>query len=134
MMRSRRVVSAAPFAFLTIPLHFAMTGLMVFVLEIMNAFNQRIGMAVAELDSNSRGAGMGSASTLPVFQQQDLALLSTMTTVALMSMTIGNALTPKFALGGHPLNTALFGAITFLMTAFNMLVIPTIASGFLLPG
>ncbi|MCI0879021.1 MAG: hypothetical protein J4N78_09085 [Chloroflexi bacterium] len=133
MMRARRVVSAAPFAFLTIPLHFAMTGLMVFVLEIMKAFNVRIGLAVLDLESNSGGAGIGAAATLPVFQQQDLGLLSNMTTVALMSMTIGNALTPKFALGGHPLNTALFGAITFLMTAFNMLIIPTIAGGVLLP-
>ncbi|MCI0792541.1 MAG: hypothetical protein J4O03_03660, partial [Chloroflexi bacterium] len=133
MMRARRVVSAAPFAFLTIPLHFAMTGLMVFVLEIMKAFNVRIGLAVLDLESNSGGVGIGAAATLPVFQQQDLGLLSNMTTVALMSMTIGNALTPKFALGGHPLNTALFGAITFLMTAFNMLIIPSIAGGVLLP-
>ena len=134
MMRARRVVSAAPFAFLTIPLHFAMTGLMVFVMEIMNAFNTRIGMAVADLESTSGSSTVGIASSLPVFQEQDLTMLSNMTTVSLMSMTIANALTPKFALGGHPLNAALFGAVTCLMTGFNMLVIPTIAGGFLVTG
>jgi flagellar protein FlaJ len=49
LMRARRNVSATPFAFLTIPLHFAMTGLMVFILEIMKAFNERITAAIAEL-------------------------------------------------------------------------------------
>lgn len=42
LMRARRTVSATPFAYLTIPLHFAMTGLMTFILEIMKSFNQVI--------------------------------------------------------------------------------------------
>ena len=133
MMRARRVVSAAPFAFLTIPLHFAMTGLMVFVLEIMKAFNTRISDAADQLQSQSGGAGFAAVQTLPVFRGQDLTMMITLTTAALISMTISNALSPKFALGGHPLNTSLFGAITCLMTGFNMLVIPQIASGLLLP-
>ena len=53
LMRARLMVAAAPFAFLVIPLHFAMTGLMTFVLEILRAFNTHIALATEELASQS---------------------------------------------------------------------------------
>ena len=131
-MRARRMVSATPFAFLVIPLHFAMTGLMTFVLEIIRSFNIRIEAASADLAAQSGGDGMGLLPDLPIFQSQDMALMSNITLVALLSMTISNALAPKFALGGHSLIIGVFGSITCLMTAFNMAVIPQIAARIML--
>lgn len=133
IMRSRRAVAAAPFAFLVIPLHFAMTGLMVFVLEIMKAFNERISVATAELQAQSGGTGLGLLPALPVFQVHDMSMLSMLTLVALVSMTISNSLSPKFAMGGHPILAAFFGGITCVMTGFNMFIIPPIAASILLP-
>jgi flagellar protein FlaJ len=133
LMRSRRLVSAAPFAFLVIPLHFAMTGLMVFVLEIMKAFNSRITEAATTLEAQSEGSGLALLPSLPVFQSHDMGMLSLLTMVALVPMTISNALTPKFALGGHSMLTALFGGITLIMTGFNLFIIPPIAAQVLLP-
>ena len=133
LMRARRLGAAAPFAFLVIPLHFAMTALMVFVLEIMKAFNTRITEASAILEAQSEGSGLSLLPSLPVFQPQDLGLLSILTMVALISMTISNSLTPKFALGGHALVAAFFGGITLLMTGFNLLLIPPVAAKILLP-
>ena len=134
LMRDRRVVTAAPFAFLIIPLHFAMTGLTVFVMEIMIAFNDRISAAADQLAAQSGSAGLSIAQSLPVFRGQDLTLMGYLTLATLISMTISNALAPKVALGGHPLNAALYGAITCLMTGFNMLMIPPVASGILSTG
>ncbi len=131
LMRSRRAVSAMPFAFLTIPLHFAMTGLLVFVLEIMIAFNTRITIALEEMQSTSSGAGIDSVASLPFFQEHDMGMLTVMTTIALVAMTISNAMAPKFAMGGHSLNAAFFGGITCMMTGFNLFVIPNIAGGLL---
>ena len=56
-------------------------------------------------------------------------MLMTLTLVALMSMTISNALAPKFAVGGYPLTLALFAGLTCIMTGFNMMVIPPTLSG-----
>ena len=134
LMRSRRTVSAAPFAFLTIPLHFAMTGLMIFVLEIMKAVNGRITTALEEMEAYSSGTGVSAVASLPVFQSQDMTMLSAVTAIALISMTISNALAPKFALGGHSLNAAFFGSITCVMTGFNLLVIPPVAGSLLVSG
>ena len=79
LMRARRSVAAAPFAFLVVPLHFAMTALMVFVLEIMRAFNTRIAMASTELESQSGGSGLSMLPDLPVFQPHDVSMLSHLT-------------------------------------------------------
>ena len=61
-------------------------------------------------------------------------MMGHLTLATLLSMTISNALAPKVALGGHPLNAALYGAITYLMAGLNMLIIPPIASNILLTG
>ena len=132
LLRDRRAVSAAPFAILTIPLHFAMTALMVFILEIMITFNSQISGAIAEMQETTSGQGLSLLPPLPVFQSQDMGSLSLITTVALISLTIANALAPKFAMGGSRLLMAMFGSITCLMTGLNMLLIPSIARGILL--
>ena len=134
LMRARRMVSAAPFAFLVIPLHFAMTALLVFVLEIMKAFNTRISEASDALAAQSGGTGQSLLPSLPVFQSHDMSMLTNLTMVALISMTISNALAPKLALGGHAINVAFYGAVTCIMTGVNMFVIPPIAKSVMLPG
>ena len=68
--------------------------------EIMKAFNARITEASETLAANSAGSGLGLLPSLPVFQAHDMSTLSLLTIVALLSMTISNALAPKFALGG----------------------------------
>lgn len=133
LLRDRRAVAALPFAMLTIPLHFAMTALMVFILEIMVTFNREISGAIVELNESSAGKGLALLPPLPIFQTQDMSSLGLITTVALISLTIANALSPKFAMGGSSLLMSLFGSITCLMTGFNMLIIPTIARSVLLP-
>ncbi len=134
LLRDRRTVSAIPFAMLTIPLHFAMTALMVFILEIMVTFNSQISGAIAELQETSSGQGLSLLPPLPVFQSQDMGALALITTVALISLTIANGLAPKFAMGGSRLLISMFGSITCLMTGLNMLLIPPIAAGILLPS
>ena len=44
LLRAKRNVTATPFAYLTIPLHGAMSALLVFVLEIMIAFNTKLSL------------------------------------------------------------------------------------------
>ena len=110
-----------------------MTGLMVFVLEIMRAFSFRIAESRATLDLQTEGSGLSLLPPLPIFQDQDIGMLTVLTLVALMSMAISNALAPKFAMGGHVITLALFGELTCGMTGFNMMVIPPIAVRVMLP-
>lgn len=132
LMRARRNNSATPFAFLAMPLHFAMTALMIFILEIMKTFNQIITVAVAELEKESSGAALGALPALPVFQPQNLDMISYLTVAALLAYTISNALAPKAAKGGHPFLICTYGALTCIMTGINMMFIPPIAASVLL--
>ena len=131
LMRARRTVTAAPFAFLCMPLHFAMTALMVFVLELMRSFNDRIIGMTQTLDGQSVAGAAVAMPSLPVFQGQDMGLMNLVTLGALLTMTISNALAPAFALGGHPLSAALYGGLTSVMTGLNLLLIPPIAGSLL---
>ncbi len=134
LLRERRTVSAAPFAFLTFPLHFAMTALMVFILEILFTFNDQITLALLDVTEQGANSGLTSLPALPVFQEQNLAPLAALTLAALIAMTVANSLAPKFAIGGHAVFSTLFASICFILTGLNMLIIPKIASGILLSG
>ena len=71
LLRARRAVAVWPFAILTIPLHFAMTALMVVILEIMITFNSQISGAISELNDSSAGQGLALLPPLPVFTLYD---------------------------------------------------------------
>jgi flagellar protein FlaJ len=132
LMRARRNANASPFAMLTIPLHFAMTGLMLFILEIMKTFNTIITTAIEEMETRSSGAALSALPAIPVFQPQNMDMITYLTVAAVIAYTVANALAPKVAKGGHPFLCCTFGAITCLMTGFNMLIIPPVASSILL--
>ena len=78
LLRARRHVTALPFAYLTIPLHGAMTALLVFVSEIMSSFNDKLASTAADLESQSAGAA-AMVPSLPVFHSNDLTQISVLT-------------------------------------------------------
>lgn len=131
LLRAKRYVTALPFSFLVIPLHGAMTALLMFVLEIMNSFSARMAKATNDLTSQSGEAAL-SVPDLPVFQQQDMGLVSQLVLGTVAMLTISNSLAPKFALGGHSLVAAFYGSIMCIITGINLTLIPPIAARLLL--
>ena len=130
LLRARRHVTALPFAYLTIPLHGAMTALLVFIMEIMISFNDKLTQAGAELISDS-GGFIASVPSLPVFQPKDMTQTTMMTMGAVLILTISNSLAPKFATGGHNLKLAFYGGIMCIISGLNLMLIPGIAHGLL---
>ena len=127
LLRAKRFVTATPFAYLTIPLHGAMTALLIFVMEIMRAFNGKLTEAVAELDAQRPGASL-SMPNLPVFQPSDITETTVLTMGAVIVLTIANTLAPKFATGGHHLKLAFYGSIMCTLSGLNLILIPPVAS------
>ena len=130
LLRSQRRVRALPFAYLTIPLHGAMTGLLIFVLQIMLSFNERIFSATAELEAQSPGA-IGKIPNLPAFQPKDMDQIIWLTLLAVIILTITNSLSPHFATGGHSLKLAFYGSIMCIISGVNLMIIPSIAGSLL---
>ena len=115
-----------PFAYLCVPLHGAMSALLIFVLGVMTAFNGKLLVATEEL-----GAGASVLPALPVFQTRDMSLISMLTLGAVIVLTIANTLAAKFATGGHSLMLAFYGSIMCCLSAVNLLLIPPISQAVL---
>ena len=129
-LRAKRNVAATPFAYLTIPLHGAMSALLIFVLSIMTAFSGKMGEATDALGEG----GASVAARIPnmaVFQAQDMSETATLTLGAVFVLTIANALAAQFATGGHPLKLLFFGGILTIISGLNLLLIPPVAQGLL---
>ena len=135
-LRATRHLAGSSFSFLVVPMHVAMTGLLLFVFQIVVTFDQQLRDVAGTLVGEARGTG-DSFTTVPgldIFQAQDLTLISGMITMVVLVLTIANAVAPKFASGGHSLKIALNLSITSLMSGVNMLIVPPAANSLLSGG
>ena len=132
LLRAKRKVTALPFAYLTVPLHGAMSALLIFVMEIMTSFNEKLVVATAELTSQS-GSATIQVPNLPVFQPKDMTQTQMLTLAAVFVLTVANSLAAKFALGGHSLNIATYGSIMCTVSGINLMLIPPVAQGLMAP-
>lgn len=128
LLRDRRNVTSSSFAVLVIPLHGAMIGLLVLILEVVKMFNtQLIGM-MAQLQSEGISSGGSLAiPNLPFFQAKDLTFVSYMFQGVIIGLTLINSVAPRFATGGHPIKSVFYGSVICALSGMAMLVIPLVA-------
>ena len=126
LLRARRHVTALPFAYLTIPLHGAMSALLIFVLELMTAFNQKLATASAELVEQSADAA-ARVPNLHIFATKDMSQTALLTMGAVLILTIANAMAAQFATGGHSLKLVFYLGIMCILSGTSLFLIPPIA-------
>ena len=122
-LRELRHLTASSFGFLIIPMHAAMTGLLLFILAIITGFNDMLGAVAADVGDAGGGAGLGGFEAT-----EGLAIIGVMITLVILTLTVANALVSKFAAGGHNLKIAWGLTITSFISGFNMLIIPKAAA------
>ena len=129
-LREMRALTANSFGFLIIPLHAAMSGLMLFILQIIIIFNAQLTEVTADIIGTPGGeaAISGVPPGMNIFASQNLTLISSMITIVILVLTVSNALASKFASGGNNLKIASTLSITCLISGGNMLLIPPVAS------
>ena len=133
-LRQMRQLTSSSFTFLVIPMHVAMTGLLLFILQIVATFDERLRVVSAELIGQAEQgatAALGANMSLDLFQAQNLTLISGMITMAILVMTAANALAPKFASGGNNLKIAATLSVTSIISGLNMLLVPSVAGSLL---
>jgi len=132
-LRQVRQLTASSFSFLIIPMHTAMVGLLLFIVEIVSTFDEKLRDAAVGMSSGSDAAAgsVSGAGSLDMFQPQDLTMINGVITMAILTMTVANALAPKFAGGGHNLKIAMSLSVTSLISGINMLIVPSVAGGLL---
>ena len=134
-LRELRQLTASSFSFLVLPMHTAMTGLLLFVVEIVATFDAQLKEAATGIVGEAV-SGQGPAGSVPgmdIFQSQDLTLIRGMVTMVILVLTVANALAPKYAGGGNNLVIALNLSITSFISGVNMIAVPMVARGLLSP-
>ena len=129
LLRSKRYTVAETFTYLSLPLHAAMVSLLLFVLQILVNFNNKITELLSGvsdgLSKASSSLGMGG---LPMFEVHDLHSSILLTYALILALTVANALGPHVAGGGHWLKSFFYLSITMVMSGICILVVPPAAA------
>ncbi|MCH8088543.1 MAG: hypothetical protein IH955_00855, partial [Chloroflexi bacterium] len=124
LLRAKRYTTALPFSFLVVVLHAAMAALLVFILEITQAFNGRLLGLRETLDGASDV--VIQLPQLPIFSPKDMVLPTVLTYMILVVLIIANLMVPKIATGGHPVKFVSYASIMIMISGLTLLVVPPI--------
>ena len=144
-LRASRQLTASTFSFLTVPMHATMTFILVFVLEIVSNFNEKLAGISGELLDNSGGtvttpanlnvppgisvpSGGDMSGGLDIFGSQDMTLIAYMIVLVIAILTVANALAPKFASGGSRLKIVSFLSIMCIISGGILGSVPILTS------
>ena len=137
LLRARRSLVAASFAYLMMPMHAVVTGLLLFILEILFTFNEKLQSALGQTNSNPLGGFTAvditsveglvvDLATIPFFHSQDLGIISVLTIGVILVLTLINSLVPWFATGGTFSKCLFYGSVMLVISGTNMIIIPPI--------
>lgn len=132
-LREMRKLTAASFSFLVYPMHVAMVGLLLFILEVVANFNTRLGNIASEVTEQALAGSAAQTTGLSMFQVQDLGLITAMIMLVVLVLTVANALAPKFASGGHTLKIVSGLSLMCILSGLLMIAVPRVA-GVLIAG
>lgn len=128
LMRAKRSLTASTFTYLSVALHAAMVGLLMFVLQIVLQFNARVAALATEVMGQMRVPGAMTLTDLPFFTSKDMAPLILMIHAMVLVLTVANALAPKAAAGGHSLGVFSYAAATFTLSGVAVLLVPAVTT------
>lgn len=128
LLRAKRQATGATFAYMAFPLHAAMVGLLVFILEVMKIFNFKVSEITTSLVENATAAaGSFDIPSLPGFQAQDLTITAFLTLAVVATLTVASSLASQFATGGHPIKIVSYASFMSIITGAALLFIPPVA-------
>jgi flagellar protein FlaJ len=131
ILRAKRKLVSVGFMNLVIPLHAAMSGVLLFIYNIMFTFNN----SVAEMmEEHSAEVGGASAGSMPVGMgffniggTSDIAFIANYVTFIVLVLTIANVFAAKFASGGSNYTLFFYASILFVVSAIVLFIIPILA-------
>ena len=133
-LRGLRQQTASTFSYLVVPMHVSMTGLLVFIFEIVATFNDHLEDVAKEVLEQSVFTDTSSSTSsslqigMEMFQPHDLAVISNVIILVVLVLTVANSLAPKFASGGHPLKLTRNFSLLCIFSGLILLIVPKVAS------
>ncbi|MDP2766623.1 MAG: hypothetical protein Q8O41_04105, partial [Candidatus Methanoperedens sp.] len=134
LLRIKRNTTTASFVGLIIPMHIAMTGLLLFVSGILTKFNEMMRENMQAMAAESAAGGMGDTGdiqsgfgTFSVLGTGNVDFANSFAVTTVVVITIANVLAIKFATGGHRYKLCTYGALLCFLSGVEILVVPRIA-------
>lgn len=129
MLREKRALVANTFTFLVLPLHMAMAGLLIFILNVMKLFAGELKDQTAP-DLSATGASIpdiANVSGFNTFANVDFGFLTILVTTVVLALTVANAIAPHSASGGHRFRFLLALGVMMIISGAMITVIPPMA-------
>lgn len=130
LLRAKRKLVSSTFTYVIVPMHLALIGTLVFMSEVVTAFNGQLLKAQAATQGeaptslNPDDLGIPGALT---FQSFNTSMVRTMVLVVVVALTLINGFAPRAASGGHGMKLAFFGGITLILSGVILLIVPPLA-------
>jgi len=132
LLRAKRKLVSSTFNYVVIPMHIALISTLVFISEVVTAFNQKLveAQAISQTENATtlKPEDIGIPGAL-AFQSFNTGFVHTMVLVVILALTVINAFAPRAASGGHRFKMALYATLTMAASGLILLVIPPVAQG-----
>lgn len=131
LLRAKRKLVSSTFNYVIIPMHLALIGTLVFMSEVVTAFNGQLLKAQDSLGTEKTSSSLNPDSLgIPgalTFQSFNTSFVRLMVLVVVIALTLINGFAPRAASGGHGMKLAFFGGITLVLSGIILLVVPPVA-------
>jgi flagellar protein FlaJ len=123
LLRMSRTMVANTFAFVIVPMHAALLGILLFVTEVVRVFGAKIGeVQTTNLDSEVvRQAGVSNAI---IFASPDMGFIGLFVSIMILMLTAADAFAPYAAGGGHRYKLFIYAAVMMIISGVAMMVVP----------
>ncbi len=129
LLRLKRQLTASSFTTLLIPLHIAMTALIIFIIEIMIIFSGMISKLYAsmgDMDTADSGGISLASMGFSLFQNVDVGLLAQYSFMMVLVLTIINSIAAWVAVGGNRYKLYYYGSIMSVTSGLALIIVPLV--------
>ncbi len=131
LLRAKRKLVSSTFNYVVVPMHIALAGVLVFISEVVSAFNTKLLEAQSLVNSENTSTlnpeDIGIPNAL-AFQEFNTGFIKLMVLAVILALTVVNAFAPRAAAGGHNFKLALFGGFMLIISGVVLLIVPAMAS------
>jgi len=131
LLREKRALVSQTFGYLTVPLHAAMVGLLVFIINVMQLFADSMLADSDSVDPTASGANLpdiAQTSGFNTFAAVNFEFLNMIVVAVVVVFTIANAVAPWAASGGHRMRAGYQLGVMMVITGLMLTVIPPVAT------
>jgi archaeal flagellar protein FlaJ len=130
ILREKRALVAQTFGYLSLPLHAAMVGLLVFIVNVMQLFADSMLSDTDAVDPSASGAAIpdiANSSGFNTFANVNFEFLNIIITAVVVVFTIANAVAPWAASGGHRMRVGYQFGVMMIISGLMLAIVPPIA-------